>query len=494
VKTIWDAVQAQEQRAPRAMAAGGERTYTYAELMDRAADAAKLIQAAADPGAILALDIATPAAGAIAILAAARSGCPVLPLSPDAPQARRQAMLDDARPALLLREAADDTLTIESPDLPVPAESHPADDPRPETAGGRPYDLRDVAYIMYTSGSTGRPKGVVVPHDALLSRLEALACVPGFGPQDAFLAMSTLTFDISLAELFLPLITGGRFVAAPPATRLDPAVFDRVVRANHPDVIQATPSFWRLALAWGWQPGGGHRLWSGGEVLTPGLARKLLGNCTELWNVYGPTETTLWSTAARITAADSIGLGDPLPDVGLCLADADGKLVSEPGHPAEILLYGAGVALGYLNRPELTAELFKVHDTADGPRLCYRTGDQAQYTADGRLQFLGRTDGQVKLRGHRIELAELEAVAEDHPAVREAVAVLRDADDPARAHIALFVVTGAELTARRIRDWMSERLPAAMRPSRISIQAKLPRTTSGKVDRIRLASDPIGKE
>jgi amino acid adenylation domain-containing protein len=478
MRTIWDAVQAQTERAPHATAACGEREYTYQELIDRAADASRLILAAADPGAIVAVDVVTPAAGAIAIMAAARSRCPALPLSPDAPQARRQAMLDDARPTLLLRAADDDTLTVE----------RLAAGPGPDG----PYDMRDVAYIMYTSGSTGRPKGVVVPHDALLNRLEAYAQVPGFGPDDSFLAMSTLTFDISLAELFVPLITGGRFVAAPPATRLDPEIFDRVVRASRPDVIQATPSFWRLALAWGWRAGTGSRLWSGGEVLTPGLTRKLLDVCAELWNVYGPTETTLWATAARITSADSIGLGDPLPGGGLCLRDSDGKLVTEPGHPAEILLYGAGLAPGYLNRPELTSELFTVCDTPDGPRPCYRTGDQAQYTDDGRLQFLGRTDGQVKLRGNRIELAELEAVAEEHPAVREAVAVLRDADDPARAHIALFVVAGSELTARLVRDWMSDRLPAAMRPSRVSIQSALPRTTSGKVDRIKLASDPIG--
>ena len=134
------------------------------------------------------------------------------------------------------------------------------------------------------------------------------------------------------------------------------------------------------------------------------------------------------------------------------------------------------MAPGYLNRPELTAALFEVCDTEDGPRRCYRTGDQAQYTDDGRLQFLGRTDGQVKLRGHRIELAELEAVAEEHPAVREAVAVLRDADDPARAHLALFVVAGPELTARLVRGWMSERLPAAMRPS---LSEQLVTTASG---------------
>ena len=329
-----------------------------------------------------------------------------------------------------------------------------------------------------------------MPHDALLSRLEALGRVPGFGPEDSFLAMSTLTFDISLAELFVPLITGGRFVMRRPLPG-STLRSSTGVRASRPDVIQATPSFWRLVLAWGWRPDAGSRLWSGGEVLTPGLARQLLGGRAELWNVYGPTETTLWATAARITDADSISLGDPLPGGGLCLVDGDGKLVSEPGHPAEILLYGTGVAPGYLNCPELTAALFEVCDTEDGPRRCYCTGDQGQHTDDGRLQFLGRTDGQVKLRGHRIELAELEAVAEEHPAVREAVAVLRDADDPARAHLALFVVACLEPDGppgTRL-DVGADPL-AVMRPSRISIRPALPRTTLGKVDRIRLASEP----
>ncbi|HEV2452092.1 MAG TPA: amino acid adenylation domain-containing protein [Streptosporangiaceae bacterium] len=482
MRTVWDAVQAQAQRAPLAAAACGERDYTYRELTERAAEISRVIRALADPGAVVALEAATPAAGAIAILGAAKSGCPVLLLSPDSPPARREDMLADASPAVLLREAGDDMFT---------AEPLTASDSLPDGASLPRWDLRDVAYIIYTSGLTGRPKGVVVPHDALLSQLEALACVPGFGPADSFLAMSALTFDICLAELFLPLITGGRFVAAPPAARLDPEIFDRVVRASGPDVIQATPSFWRLALAWGWRAGTGRRLWSGGEILTPGLARKLLGAGAELWNVYGPTETTIWTTAARITAAGSISLGDPLPGSGLCLEDGDGKLVSEPGCPGEILLYGAGVALGYLNRPELTAERFRVCDTFDGPRRCYRTGDQAQYTSDGSLRFLGRTDGQIKLRGWRIELGEIEAVMEEHPAVQQAAAVLRDAGDPGRAHIALFVVAGPELTVRQIRGWMSERVPAGMRPGRIMIRPALPRTTSGKVDRVRLASEPV---
>jgi D-alanine--poly(phosphoribitol) ligase subunit 1 len=480
MQTVWDAVAGHAARTPAAIAVRGERDYTYAELASRASELAATIAGRASPGTIVALEAASPAAGAIAMLAAAQVRCPVLPVSTDSPQARRALVLADARPGLTVREDAGDQFTVTAPDAPAPA---------PDLGGGR--DLRDVAYIIHTSGSTGRPKGVVVPHDALLSRLHGLSLRPGFGAGDSILAMSTLSFDISLAEMFLPLILGGKFVAAPAGARLDPEIFDRVTREHQPDVIQATPSFWRLALAWGWRPSPGSRLWCGGEILTPGLARKLLPGCAQLWNVYGPTETTLWATAGQVTEPGAIGLGAPLVGGGLCLAAPDGTLIREPGRDAEILLYGAGMAYGYLGRPDLTAQQFARHQTPDGPRLCYRTGDMARYAADGRLEFLGRTDGQIKLRGHRIELAELESAAEDHPAVREAVAVLRAAGDPQKAHIALFAVAGPdEVTPRELRRWMAERLPPAMVPGRITVEARLPRTTSGKVDRVALAASP----
>ena len=477
--TIWDAVAVQAGRAPGAIAVSGERNYTYRQVMDRAGALARSLRAHACPGAFVAVQAATPAAGAIAILAAAAAGCPVLPFTPDTPQVRRAAMLADTRPAALVIQTGPDTFAIESAgrlDL-------------PQTAGGVPGPP-GIAYVMYTSGSTGRPKGVLVPHQALLDRLRALASVPGFRPGDSILAMSTLTFDISLIEMFMPLITGGSFVAAPPGARLDPEIFDQVVSTHRPRVIQATPSFFRLALAWGWRGSAGSRLWCGGEILTPGLTRRLLPLCAQLWNVYGPTETTLWATAAPVTSVDAIDLGKPLPGGGLFLAAKDGTVISEPGRPGEILLYGSGLACGYLNRGELTAQRFTLSKTPEGRRPCYRTGDLAKYSNDGRLEFLGRADNQIKLRGHRIELAELEAAAEEHPAVKEAAAVLRDADNADTAHIALFVVGDPALTPQQIRGWMADRLPAGMRPGRVWIQQKLPRTPSGKVDRISLATLP----
>jgi len=477
VETVWEAVAGQERRAPAATAVRGERDFSYRELVERAGALAGEIQGKSAAGQVVALDAATPLAAAIAILAAARSRCPVLPLSAESPAARCAAILSDAEPALILRETGPGRLAVER------APGGAAD------RSSRP-DMTSVAYVIYTSGSTGRPKGVMVPHEALRSRLGALARVPGFGAGESILAMTAFSFDISMAELLLPLSVGGCFVAAPPEARLDPEIFARVVREYQPGVIQATPSFWRLALAWGWEGAAAARVWSGGEALTPGLARGLIPRCAQLWNLYGPTEATIWASAARITTGDSVHLGEPLPGAGLCIEGNDGELVSpaQPLRQGEILIYGEGLALGYLNLPDLTARQFRVCRTPEGAVRCYRTGDRGQHGEDGTLRFLGRLDGQVKLRGHRIELAEIETVLEEYPAVREAAAVVVGADHPESAHIAVWLAADAGVPSRQIWCWLSDRLRAGMRPGRISIVQALPRTVAGKIDRVTIAS------
>jgi amino acid adenylation domain-containing protein len=475
--TIWDSVARQERVAPAATAVRGQRDISYRELVGRAEALAHEIQERAVPGEIIALDAASAPAAATALLAAARSRCPVLPLSAASPRARRAAILADAEPSLVLREDESGQLAIE----PAPGGA----------AGGSPQPgMTAVAYVIYTSGSTGRPKGVVVPHEALRSRLTALSRVPGLTAGESILAMAAFEFDISMAELLLPLSVGGCFVAAPPEARLDPEIFAEVVRDYRPSVIQATPSFWRLALAWGWEGATAARLWSGGEALTPSLARALLPRCAQLWNVYGPSETTIWSAAALVTSGDAVHLGEPVPGARLCLEGDDGQLIG-PGQPAregEILIYGEGLATGYLNLPEMTARQFRVCRTPDGAVRCYRTGDRAHYSQDGTLRFLGRLDGQVKLRGHRVELGEIESVLEEHPQVHEAVAVVVGADHPDSAHIAAWLACGPGVTSRQVQAWLPDRLPASMRPARISIVAALPRTVTGKVDRVALAA------
>lgn len=483
MSTMWDAFALQAERIPAATAIRGEACFSYGELAERATALASTILARVGPGCLIALDATGPVAGIVAILAAAQARCAILPVSAESPPKYRAAMLADADARLILHETDGHVLAVQ-----------PADggDTGVGTTARWPSTLHDVAYVMFTSGSTGRPKGVMVPHDALLSRLRGLAAMPGLGAGESFLAMTALSFDICLAELLLPLAVGGLVVAAPVTARLDPGIFAGVVSEHEPSVIQATPSFWRLALAWGWRGTAGGRLWCGGEPLTPGLAARLLPAGEELWNLYGPTEVTIWASAARVTSPDSVGLGRPLEGTGLCLVDDSGDLVDAPGRPGEILLYGDGLALGYLNRPDLTAQRFCTSCTPDGPQRCYRTGDRARYTEDGLLEFLGRTDSQVKLRGHRIELGEVEAVLEEHPGVHQAVVVLRDGDSAASAHIAAFLVGDPSLTARQIRSWLADRLPPSMRPGRISFLPALPRTPAGKVDRVSLASGVSG--
>jgi amino acid adenylation domain-containing protein len=476
--TIWEAFADQARRQPSAAAVTGAAAFTYRELEDRALKVAHEVRENCEPGSLIALSATGPTAGAVAFLAAANAGCALLPLNADSPPMHRAAVLADARVEVLLREGPGHDLTVERVE----------GDHAAGAAGRWPDTMLDVAYVLYTSGSTGRPKGVVIPHQALLDRLHGLARVPGLGQGESFLAMTALSFDISVAEMLLPLLVGGTMVAAPEGARFDPAVFAAAVDELRPDVIQSTPSFWRLTLAWGWPGAPGSRLWCGGEPLTPALADQLLSCGRELWNVYGPTEATIWASAGRIRPGEPIGLGQPLDGTGLCLSDEAGQVLALPGQPGEILLYGAGLALGYLNQPDLTARMFHTADTPDGPMRCYRTGDRARYRDDGGIEFLGRVDAQVKLRGHRIELGELEAVMERHPAVREAVALLRDSDRPERTHIAAFVIADGGLTPRQLRDWLADRLPPHMHPSRFHFQQGLPRTTAGKVDRVALAA------
>jgi amino acid adenylation domain-containing protein len=476
VRTVWEVADARARSDPAAIAIRGERDLSYGDLIRCAGELAGQIQAAAAPGRFVVLEATTPLAAVTGILAAARARCPFVSVSADSPEARRAAMLADVEPALILREAEPGRLAVEQ------LASEPARLQRP--------DMTSVAYVMYTSGSTGRPKGVVVEHEALCARLDGLSRHPGFGAGESILAMTAFSFDPSLVELLLPVFTGGSFVVAPPEARLDPVIFGQVVREYEPSVIQATPSFYRLALACGWEGAANARLWSGGEVLTPSLARSLLPLCGQLWNLYGPTEGTIWASAARITTPESVHLGEPLPGLGLCLEGDDGELVTpaRPLHPGEILVYGQNLARGYLHQPDLTARQFRDCRTPDGMMPCYRTGDRAQYGDDGTLRFLGRRDGQIKLRGHRIELGEIESVLEEHPAIGEAVAVVVGTEDPDTAQIVAWLVAPAEVTPREIRSWLSSRLPARMRPARISIVPALPRTVTGKVDRVSIAN------
>ncbi|MFG1889119.1 amino acid adenylation domain-containing protein [Micromonospora sp. NPDC049051] len=470
--SVWHRFRHQVALRPDAPALWqSDRTWTYAELAAEAEELAGSLAGVAVEGNVVCSVVCTVHGAVLGLLGASAAGTTLLPLAADESATRFGFVLDDSGAVALLTE---DPETGALKVAPV-AEG--------KAQGSVPAGS---AYLMYTSGSTGQPKAVIVSQGALLDRLDGLSQVPGLREGESMLALTAFTFDICLAELLLPLTVGGTVIAASAEARQQPDAFAADLERHRPDVTQATPSFWKFAIAGGWLGTGARRLWCGGEAMTPALARDLLSRCEELWNVYGPTEATIWATADRVSDPNRIRLGPALPGSDLHLVDPNGAVLPvAAGVTGEIVLSGNGIATGYLNRPDLTAASF---DALPGlPTNHYRTGDFGRWAADGGLEFLGRRDGQVKLRGHRIELGEVEAALESHSEVSEAVVLLARGDDPIRAHLVAVVVTTSPVA--RLRAWLASRLPTVMIPRRTVTRPALPRTPAGKVDRTTLARE-----
>jgi D-alanine--poly(phosphoribitol) ligase subunit 1 len=443
----------------------GDLHLTWAQLADRVEETVAALKPLANAGEIVALDIGSPALGLVAALAADRLGVAYLPLDTAAPPMRQQWAVESSAARAVLREVG--PLRLEASAL---------------TPTQPVLELPDPGYVIYTSGTTGRPKGVHVPKRALVERLNGLQRYPGV--PGSFLALSALSFDMSVVETLLPLAAGQPLVAVDVAARRDVAVFDRAVRTYRPGVVQATPSFWRLMIASGWRGEPGLTIWCGGEALTPDLAEALSQRCGTLWNFYGPTEATVWASAWRVEPGRPISLGAVLPDTVLELVAPDGTVLTAADVEGEIRIGGVGVASGYIGATQAEDARF-----GGGPAArTYLTGDRARRLPDGGLQFLGRNDNQVKIRGHRVELGEVEAALQSHPGVTEAVALLLGRDDPATARLATVVVADATVTGRDLRRWLTDRLPPAMIPAKVETVNALPRTTAGKLDRVAIAA------
>jgi amino acid adenylation domain-containing protein len=274
------------------------------------------------------------------------------------------------------------------------------------------------AYVIYTSGSTGRPKGVEIGHRALTNFLCSMTREPGLKETDVLLAVTTLAFDIAGLELFLPLITGAQIELASRATALDGVALTRALSTSGATVMQATPATWRILFESGWTGDRRLKVLCGGEAMDRDLAARLVSTCGSVWNMYGPTETTIWSSVARIES-DEVTMGRPIANTRMYVLDGHRGPVPQ-GVVGELWIGGEGVARGYLNRTELTRERFIEDPFHEGERM-YRTGDLARHLQDGRLECLGRIDNQVKIRGYRIELGEIEAALSTHEGVRNCV-------------------------------------------------------------------------
>ena len=488
-RTLPELFKDQVRRAPDARAiVCGDETLSYAALSRAAADVAQALRHAGHaPAARVGIFLERSADLVVALLGVLESGSAYVPLDPAYPRERLATILEDASLAAVIthsnlrsRLPAGDVPVVTIDALPAAAEPNVSEtSPRPE----------DTAYVIYTSGSTGKPKGVAVPHRALVNFLYAMRELPGLEPSDTLVAVTTVSFDIAGLELYLPLIVGAKLVVASEAEVVDGAALLDTLRRNRATVMQATPVSWQLLIEAGWQGDPALKMICGGEALPRRLADQLLQRGDQLWNMYGPTETTIWSSVERVVAGlGPVELGPPIANTQFYVLDARGQL-AVPGTPGELFIGGDGVALGYLGLPELTAERF-VHDTfrnVPDARL-YRTGDLVRTRANGRLEFLGRTDHQIKLRGFRIELGEIEAVLLRQPEVAEAVVIAGEDVTGSPAILAYVVCRGGlleskEATNDELRRRLGLTLPSYMIPALVIALPVLPRTPNGKVDR-----------
>lgn len=477
VHSLFEAQAARTPQAPAATFAG--RTLTYTELDASANRLATSLRAAGvrteTPVGVFverSLDMI------VSVLGILKAGGCYIPLDPAFPPDRLAFMVEDARIPVLVTQTA---LAGSLP--PHRARVLCVDRLEPQSSTTEPNTVTpaNLAYVLYTSGSTGRPKGVQISHRAVVNLLLSMQREPGLQARDVLVAVTTLSFDIAGLELFLPLVTGARLEIASHADMIDGQRLAALLDKSSATVMQSTPATWRMLIESGWNGRPGLKALCGGEALPPDLAEQLLARTAELWNVYGPTETTIWSTCCRVTEPAAIDIGRPIDNTRIYILDAHLQPVPV-GVPGELMIGGSGLARGYLNRPELTAERFVDDPFLPGEKM-YRTGDLAQFRPDGRIACLGRLDHQVKIRGFRIELQEIESRLATHPSVRQAVVAVREDTPGDKRLVAYCVPHDVAPAADALRQHLQASLPDYMVPAAFVALPNLPLTPNGKIDR-----------
>jgi amino acid adenylation domain-containing protein len=466
---------------------------TYQQLSNKVDQlAAYFLEQGIKTGDIVALSVDRSIEMLVCLLACLKSGAVYLPLDPEFPLDRIDYMLEDSAAKLLVVSSAYKSkyktqtkevvveelwLQLDKFDLEV----------APEVTGA------DLAYVIYTSGSTGKPKGVQLSHRNLVNFLLSMQKTPGILDRDRLLAITTISFDIAGLELYLPLISGAEVVIADNEAIKDGRILVSMLTEQNISMMQATPSTWQMMLDSGWEKKPHLKVLSGGEALPKELAEKILARASSLWNMYGPTETTIWSTVKQVLQGDSaITIGYPIDNTEVYIIDEDGRRVSD-GVVGEIYIGGTSVAAGYLNRPELTAERFvkDKYSKIDGARV-YRTGDLGKVADNGEIICLGRIDHQVKIRGHRIELGEIESAIGKQKDVKQSVVTAWE-NTPADKRLVAYVIlsnglanTEGELPREIIHQWCNnllEELPGYMVPDDFIALKTFPLTPNAKIDR-----------
>lgn len=522
--SVHEQFEAQVALTPDAIAViFGDEMISYSSLNARSNQLAHFLQSlGVGPDVLVGVCVERSVDMVAALLGVLKAGGAYVPLDPMYPSDRLTFLLEDAKPQVLI------TQQMLLPDLPpgdyrvicLDRDSgvvalHSTENTYSDACSDH------LAYVIYTSGSTGKPKGVQIPRAALLNFLAAMRERPQINPRDILLSVTSISFDIAALEIFLPLTSGARIVLADYQTAHNPESLGALIHKFGVSVMQATPATWRLLVEshWTW-PANGLKVLCGGEALSSELAKSLLQSNPVIWNMYGPTETTIWSSLECVETTET------LPTIGRPIANTQMYILTSAMNPTpigvvgDLYIAGAGLARGYLNRPALTAENFVPNPFSDvqGARM-YRTGDRARFRADGRIDFLGRADHQIKLRGFRIELGEIEETLAQHPQVREAVVLARKDDQAYDERLIAYIVpkshhgssalideingkpslydaetrpNGAvrgsqekwtDALGSRLRTFLKDRLPHYMVPSSFAFLETLPLTPNGKLDR-----------
>lgn len=496
---IHQLIEDQVERSPEAIAVVcGEGQLRYGELNERANQLASyLLQLGVGPETLVGLCMERSLEMVVGLLGILKAGGTYVPLDPAYPVERVSFMIEDAQISLLLTQQHLTTQLSSHPVRLICLDASAELLSQQSVANPRQRVTPDnLAYVIYTSGSTGRPKGVQVLHRAVVNFLTSMGQQPGLTSDDILLAVTTLSFDIAALELFLPLVVGARLIIASRDIAADGAALAEALACSRVTAMQATPVTWRILLAAGWPGNQRLKALCGGEALSLELARQLLPKCASLWNLYGPTETTIWSTVSKIEQGiEAVSIGRPIANTQVYVLDANLHPVPI-GVAGELYIGGDGLARGYLNRPELTAERFMVSPFGDesGTRL-YATGDLARYRPDGTIELLGRRDHQVKLRGFRIELGEIEAVLSQHPSVQQALVVVHEGSQHNKRLVAYVVCdTQQRITSDDLQSHLIKQLPTYMLPSAYVMVEALPLTPNGKVDRRALPAPEFLKQ
>ncbi|MEZ4266449.1 MAG: amino acid adenylation domain-containing protein [Myxococcota bacterium] len=493
-QTLHGLFLAQAARTPERVAAvAGEAQLTYAELAARTHRLARHLRAAGvGPGVAVGLATARDLDMLTGALAIMEAGGAYVPIDPDYPADRIAWVLERSQAPVVVTQATLEHALPPGSYARVRVDADRAAIDRHDASPLAPLaQPADRAYIIFTSGSTGRAKGVPVPHSAAVNFLESMQQVPGLSADDVLVAVTTLAFDMSVPELYLPLTVGARVVIAPSEVAADGRALVGLLDSSGATCLQGTPSTFRLLLAAGW--GGRPEMVAiaGGEAFGSELAQAVIERTKAFYNGYGPTEATVYATIHKLTSsAAPIPIGRPLHNLQCYVLDPRREVVPI-GVPGELYIGGLGVAEGYLGEPAMTSERFVENPFGEG-RL-YRTGDLCRWLRDGTLVFERRIDTQVKVRGYRIELGEVESVLAEHAAVAQAVATVyapTEGDARLAAYVAL--QPGAKVEMATLREHLRRKLPAYMVPQHLVHLERIPLTPNGKADRKALPPPDVG--